>query len=157
MRVFTGQYERTIDAKGRIQLPSQMRANIDPKHDGKGLYVQLGEHRGTLSIFTERAFEELAQRMQTEHMEGPDSQRFELQFYALASAVDLDPQGRFVLPERLRKMAKLETEIYLVGQKNRIDVWNRADLDRSMGIDWQGNEWPDWRGFLRMKPSEPSK
>jgi len=155
MRVFTGQYERTIDAKGRIQLPSQFRAAIDPERDGPGLYIQLGEFRGTLALYPERAFEELAGRIATEHMAGPESRRFELQFYALASHVDVDNQGRFVLPERLRKKAKLGEEIYLVGQKRRIDVWNRADLDRMMGIDWEGDDWPDWQSFLRMGPGEP--
>ena len=69
MRIFTGQFERTIDAKNRIQLPSQLRAIIDPEQDGEGLYISLGEHRGTLSIFTERAFEELASRWWDPHSE----------------------------------------------------------------------------------------
>ncbi|UCE61263.1 MAG: division/cell wall cluster transcriptional repressor MraZ, partial [Phycisphaerales bacterium] len=60
-----------------------------------------------------------------------------------------------VLPERLRKKARLGEEVYLVGQKRRIDIWNRTDLDRSMGIDWEGEDWPDWQSFVRMRPSEP--
>jgi len=154
MRVFTGQYDRTIDSKNRIQLPSQLRAAIDPEQDGSGLYVTLGEHRGTLSIFTELAFEELAARMETETMPGPESRRFELQFYAIASHVDMDKQGRLVLPERLRKKARLGEEIYLVGQKHRIDMWNRGDLDRAMGIEWDGEDWPDWQSFVRMRRTE---
>ena len=154
MRVFTGQYERSIDGKNRIQLPSQLRGAIDPERDGSGLYVTLGEYRGTLSIFTEAGFEKLASRMETEFMPGPESRRFELQFYALASRVDMDKQGRFVLPERLLRKTRLESDVYLVGQKHRIDIWNRADLERSMGIDWEGDDWPDWQGFLRMRPSE---
>ena len=155
MPIFTGQYDRTIDAKNRIQLPSQLRASVDPQHDGNGLYVTLGEHRGTLSIFTERGFEQLAARMETEFMAGPESRRFELQFYALASYVEMDKQGRIVLPDQLLKKARLDEEVFLVGQKHRIDIWKRADLERSMGIDWDGDDWPDWQGFLRMRPAEP--
>ena len=62
MRYFTGQYERTIDVKKRIQIPSQLRSGIDPQRDGTGLYVVLGEYRGTLSVYTERGFNELAGR-----------------------------------------------------------------------------------------------
>ena len=153
MRFFTGQYERTIDAKKRIQLPSPLRAAIDPKSDGAGLYVTLGEHRGTLSIFTERGFESLANRMETEFLSGPESRRFELQFFALASLVEMDKQGRFVLPDRLVKKARLHTEVCLVGQKNRIEIWNRSDLDKSIGIDWEGDDWPDWQNFLRKRPT----
>lgn len=152
MRIFIGQYERTIDAKNRIQLPSQLRGSIDPESDGAGLYITLGEHRGTLSFFTERAFHELSGRMETEFIPGPESRRFELQFYALASYVEMDKQGRIVLPEQLRKKARLASQVFLVGQKHRIDVWNQADFERSVGIDWDGDDWPDWQGFLRMRP-----
>ena len=156
MRFFTGQYDRSIDDKNRVQLPSQLRSAIDTERDGPGLYVTLGEDRGTLSIFTERGFEELAGRIETEFMPGPDSGKFELQFYGLASYVDIDKQGRFVLPDRLVKKARLGSEVFPVGRKHRIDVWNRTDLDRSMGIDWEGDEWPDWQGFLRMRPQGSS-
>lgn len=152
MRIFTGQFERTIDAKNRIQLPAQLRAAIDPGRDGEGLYLTLGDYRGTLSVFTERGFEEIAGRLETEFMSGAESRLFELQFYALASRVELDKQGRVVLPERLRRKARLGEEIFLIGQGNRIDLWNRADLERSMGIDWDGDEWPDWSGFIRRRP-----
>ncbi len=154
MRYFTGQYERTIDAKKRIQIPSQLRAGIDPDHDGLGLYVVLGEHRGTLSIFTERAFDELAGRISTESMAGPESRRFELQFYALASHVELDKQGRLVLPDRLVRKARLQGEVALVGQKTRFDIWDREAFARTLGIDGEGDDWPDWSSFLRM-PSSP--
>ena len=155
MPVFTGQYDRSIDAKNRIQLPSQLRASIDPEQDGKGLYVTLGQHRRTLSIFTERGFEQQSQRARTEDLQGPESLRFELQFYALASYVEMDKQGRIVLPDRLVKKARLGEEVFVVGQKRRIDIWDRADLERSMGIDWEGDDWPDWQGFLRMRSAEP--
>lgn len=157
MRVFTGQHERTIDEKNRIQLPSQYRAVIDPKREGTELYVTLGEDRGTLAIFTEQGFEELASRIETEFMTGPESRRFELQFYGLTSRVDLDKQGRLVLPDRLRKKARLGPDVYLVGQKNRIGIWNRGALDQAMGIDWEGEDWPEnWSDFLRMRPKQES-
>jgi len=155
MRFFTGQYDRTIDDKNRIQLPSQLRSVIDPERDGPGLYVTLGEDPGTLSILTERGFDELASRIETEFIPGADSRRFERQFYGLSSHVDIDKQGRFVLPENLVNQARLGSEVFLLGQKYRIDVWKRTALDRSMGIvemAWEGEKWPDWQGFLRMRP-----
>lgn len=121
---------------------------------GTGIYITLGEHRGTLSIFTEQAFEALAERIETEVIAGPESRRFELQFYALACYIDIDKQGRIVLPERLCGKARLEKEVVLIGQKFRIDVWGRAELERSISIDWEGDDWPDWQGFLRMRPGE---
>lgn len=152
MRFFTGQFERTIDAKNRIQLPSQLRDTMDPKREGCGVYVVPGEDRGTLSIFSESGFEELAARIETEYMPGPESRRFERQFYSMACYAELDKQGRLVLPERLRRMAGLPDDVYLVGQKHRIDIWNRAAFDREVGVDTQGKDWPVWQDFLRMRP-----
>ena len=154
MRVFTGQYDRTIDGKNRIQLPSQLRAAIDPDKDGAGLYVTLGQHRGTLSIFTEQGIETLSNRLETEFEPGEASQRFELQFYALASRVDMDKQGRLVLPDRLVRMAKLRDDVFVIGQRTRIDIWGRETLEKAMDIDWAGDEWPDWVTFLRKRPRD---
>ncbi len=153
MRYFTGQFERTIDEKNRIQLPSQLRSSIDEERDGKLLYITLGQHGGTLSIFTEKGFEALAGRTETEFQSGPEALRFELQFFGLASSIEMDKQGRFVLPDRLVKKARLGSDVVLVGQGSRIDVWDPAALDRSMGIDWAGDEWPNWQSYLRNRPS----
>lgn len=154
MRVFTGQFDRSIDAKNRIQLPSQLRSAIgrDPEAEGVGLYITLGQYRGTLSMFTEQGFGDVAERLETEFESSDESRRFELQFYALASFVELDKQGRLVLPDRLVKMAKLEEEVFVIGQKNRIDVWNRKALGQAMELDWAGDQWPDWVRFLRRRP-----
>lgn len=157
MRFFTGQYERSIDEKNRIQLPSPLRSSIQSDRDGAGLYVTLGEDRRTLSIFTERGFEELSSRIETESMPSPESARFELQFFSLACFVEMDPQGRFVLPDRLMRKAKLGREVFLIGRKKRIDIWDRVEFERAVGIDWDGEDWPDWQGFLRMKPNTEPK
>lgn len=155
MRIFTGQYDRTIDGKNRLQLPSQIRAAMDPEQDGNGLYVMLGQFPKTLSLYTEARFQELATRMETEFIPGRESLQFELQFYGTPVYVEIDKQGRIVLPDRLRKKARLGADVYLVGQKTRLDLWNRADFERELGIDWEGDDWPDWQGFLRSRPGGP--
>lgn len=153
MRYFTGQFERSIDDKKRLQLPAQFRDAIDQGRDGCLLYVTLGERSGTLSIYTEKGFEAVAARTETEVQSSPDALRFELQFFALTSSVEMDKQGRFVLPDRLVKKARLGSAVVLVGQGNRIEVWDPAALERSLGIDWAGEEWPSWQSFLRKSPS----
>jgi MraZ protein len=126
---------------------------MDAARDGAGLYVTLGQHRGTLSLYTERSFEELASRIETEFESDEEALRFELQFYSLASRVDVDTQGRFVLPDQLVKKAGLKEEVCLLGQKNRIDVWNRADYERQLGVNWEDETWPRWGGFVRRRPA----
>ncbi len=157
MRVFTGQYERTIDAKNRIQLPSQIRAAIDTERDGKQLYVSLGEDRGTLAVYSASGFAELSARMETEYSDEADSCSFELQFYSTTIPVEMDGQGRILLPDRLRMKAGLPDEVYVVGRKHRIEIWDREALDKAMGIDWSGDSWPKWHRFLRVRPRSNPK
>lgn len=152
MKLFVGRHDRTLDAKNRIQIPTRFRDVISAEQESQSLYVTPGESRGTLSIFTERRFEELAARMETEFMATPASRKFEQQFYSLTDVVEMDKQGRIVLPEKLTRMARLKGELALVGQKHRIDVWSRGAFEQSLGIDWEGEEWPEWGDFLRMRP-----
>jgi len=157
MQLFAGLHERTIDSKNRIQLPSELRDAMEVPHGVGAVYVTLGEDRGTLAVYTVDGFETLARRMETEYMAEPESRRFELQFYGLAHRVDVDKQGRLVLPERLRRMARLNKEVYLIGIKHRIEVWDRAMLEQAMEIDWTGGRWPEgWPKYTRMRPRETS-
>jgi MraZ protein len=146
---FTGHYERTIDSKNRLQVPSQFRNAIDPERDGPGLYVILGERRHTLALVTERQFDELADRIRTESAPGQDSLDFEQRFYSTASHLDMDKQGRVVLPEYLTSMARIEGDVVLSGGNYRIDIWRRSDFKAFMAvIDWE-HDWPNWQQFLR--------
>ena len=155
MRIFTGQHERNIDDKNRVQLPQQFRTAIDPEQDGEGWYVTLGHHPRTLSLYTARTFEDRAAGIKTEDMSDQDALRFEMQYFGLAEHVESDKQGRIILPEKLKKKARLQKDVYLIGQKIRIDIWNREDFDRQLGIDWEGDQWPDqWRTFIRGGPKD---
>jgi len=153
---FTGHHERTIDSKNRLQIPSQFRNAIDPERDGPGLYVIVGERRHTLSLVTERQFGELAARIQTEFMSELDSLEFEQRFYATTSHLEMDKQGRVVLPEFLTSKARIKGEVVLTGSKYRIDIWRRKDFEDFMAIDWE-HDWPDWRRFLRSRPGPPGE
>lgn len=145
---FTGHHERTIDSKNRLQIPSQFRNAIDPERDGAGLYIILGERRHTLSLVTERQFNEMADRFQTESISSDDALDFEQRFYSTASYVEMDKQGRVVLPEYLTSRARIRGEVVLAGAKYRIDLWRKVDFDGFMGIDWE-HDWPNWQRFLR--------
>ncbi len=149
---FTGHHERTVDGKNRLQIPSQFRAEIEAEADGTGLYVTLGERRHTLSLVTERQFEQICRRVQTESIPGQDSLDFEQRFYSTTAHVDMDKQGRLVLPDYLTSVARIKGEVILAGAKYRIDVWRKKDYVAFLGIDWE-HDWPDWQQFLRGSPA----
>lgn len=171
MKFFTDAHVRSIDKKSRLQVPAPMRAVIReerrrnglPEDEGVVLYVTLGEFPGTLSLLTEARFEELSGRIETEYMTGLESQRFELQFYSSISHVEMDKQGRIVLPDRLLKRAGLVGDVYVVGQKNRIEIWPKDAFEKTRAptwdgkVSWKGDPWPDWQAFLRMRPGDAGR
>lgn len=152
MNFFVGEYERNIDAKNRIQLPSQLRAEIDPESEGRTLLLTLGETPGTLALFTKTRYAELAERAAADRQRGPASRQFEIDFFGRGTqAIDMDKQGRIVLPEKFRSKARLGSEIMVVGQFIRIELWDRAAWIKSGGFGWDGDDWPtSWPSHLRQ-------
>ncbi|MGB0715657.1 MAG: division/cell wall cluster transcriptional repressor MraZ [Phycisphaerae bacterium] len=154
MRLFAGQYERTIDAKNRIQLPSPLRSVVDPDKEGCLLYVTLGTHRNTLAIYTAGGFEKVAARIRRYGSRDPGAKQFRLQFFSQTSPVEMDKQGRFVLPDHLRRKADLKGDVILTGQDDHIRIWTSPVFDDALGIDWSSDQWVDWDPYMSDEPDE---
>src|ERR1700694_5916023 len=117
--MFLGEHEDTIDAKRRMAVPAKFRAQLD-----KGAVISKG--MGTcLSVYTTVRWEEKS----AELVAGKTSEElrdFERRVYPSASEVDLDGQGRIVIPAKLRTYAKLGNEITIAGVRDHIEIWDRA-------------------------------
>jgi MraZ protein len=117
--MFLGEYEHTIDAKGRLAVPAKFRTQIN-----HGAVLSKG--MGTcLSVYTielwERKSNELASGMSSEELRD-----FERRIYPSASEVELDAQGRMIIPVKLRVYAGLESEVTVVGVRDHFEIWDRA-------------------------------
>lgn len=124
--IFTDVYERTIDDKNRTQIPAPYRNGLDPERDGKAFYVVPGERNHTLSFYPERYFERRIESIRTDDVPGSEALDFEQMFFSLASRVELDKQGRVVLPERQLAMVDLGKEICIAGADYRFDIWRKS-------------------------------
>lgn len=124
--IFTDVYERTIDDKNRTQIPAPYRNGMDPEIDGTAFYVVPGERNHTLSFYPERYFERRIESIRTDDIPGSEALDFEQMFFSLASRVELDKQGRVVLPERLLAMVDLGKEICIAGADYRFDIWRKS-------------------------------
>ena len=117
--MFLGEYQHSLDAKGRIILPSRFRAQLEP-----GLVLTRGLD-GCLWLmsledwnsFTER----LMGRVSLADPRGRDIQRF---FFSGANEDRPDKQGRISVPEPLRTHAALERDVTVMGAGNKIEIWN---------------------------------
>lgn len=147
--VFTDAYERSLDAKNRLQIPAEFRRVMDPEIHGETFYLCPGERHNTLSLYPERTFHALAERLRTEEMQGEDSLAFEQLYYGLASRLDMDKQGRVVFPERQLSLVELGKDITLAGARTRIDVWRTSDYAEFLKTSF-GSRWQDLQKLMRQ-------
>ncbi len=129
MLLLTGEYEHAIDAKSRILISTKLRSQIDADEHGTNFYLLLGAN-GILCLYPERHFERLAAAGAPQNVAPDETVAFERISFALASKVELDRQGRLLLNDRLRKRARLEDRVTLVGVRDHIELWNSEDWER---------------------------
>lgn len=133
---FTDAHERTIDAKGRLQIPSQVRDALESAGQRRILYLVPGTRSGTLALYPAAEFDQMAQHMDNAPVPDDDALTFQQLFYSMASRLEMDKQGRVLLPDRILKRAGIGTEVMLAGAGNHLDLWNRAVYEEFVEDNW---------------------
>lgn len=129
MLILTGEYEHTLDEKGRLFVSNRLRGQIDVDEHGSSFYLILGTN-GILCLYPEKYFQQIALAGAPGTAAPDEAVAFERLSFALASRVELDRQGRLLLGEKLRKRAKLENTLTLVGVRDHIELWNSNDWEK---------------------------
>lgn len=139
--VFTGTYEHTIDAKNRLAIPSEIRSELQAASGWKQVatgnenpvpsdppplyvYVILGEGQ-SLNLYSPEVFEQRAEQLDTSPIDTDEILDYERVLFSLAKRVELDKQGRVVLPENLLQMSKLGKDVVLIGVKDHVEIHDR--------------------------------
>ncbi len=135
--IFAGHYEHTIDAKNRLAIPARFRSRLDPERDGAGFYVSPGQPPTTLWLYTERHFERLAQRPQSALIPDDDQLRFEQVFFPWAELVELDSQGRILVPEKMLRRSGLDREVVICGVRDHLEIRSRKQFDSEADASWE--------------------
>lgn len=125
--MFLGEFQHSLDAKGRIILPSRFRGRLE-----SGLVLTRGLD-GCLWVVSLEDWERFSERLNEISVADPrgrDTARF---FFAGASEDRPDKQGRISVPEPLRRHAALERDAIVLGAGPRIEVWSpdRWDAKRA--------------------------
>lgn len=115
-----GEYKHSIDAKGRIIVPSKFREKL-----GETFIVTRGLD-GCLFGYPAAEWVKLEEKLQELPMAKRDARKFTRFFYSAATECKIDKQGRINLPENLITFAALEKSCYVIGVSNRIEIWNAA-------------------------------
>jgi MraZ protein len=118
--VFRGRYEHTIDAKGRISIPSRFREILVKKYDDR-LVITNFDH--CLVAFPYEEWSLLEQKVGTFSLMKKETSAFFRFFYSSAMDCDIDKQGRLLIPQTLRDYAGLQKDVVLVGEGKRIEIF----------------------------------
>lgn len=120
--MFMGQYEHSIDTKGRIIIPAKYREDL-----GDSFVVTRGMD-GCLFLYPSEEWAAFVEKLQ-QLPSNQNTRKIQRRFMSGAMSVELDKQGRILIPALLRTDASLEKEVVFVGMMNRIEVWDKSRLE----------------------------
>ena len=122
MSFFTSEYDCKLDAKGRLALPSKVRAAL-PDIASEELVMRRG-FEPCLVLYPMLEYKKIYSRVRSLSEFNEDYRKFQRSFFRGNVDVELDGAGRINIPKRMMEFASLEKEVILVGLGNRIEIWN---------------------------------
>jgi MraZ protein len=119
-RVFIGEFTHSTDDKGRVAIPVKFRGQL-----ADGAVVTRGLDN-CLFVYPKVEWEKMAEKLSTLPLTQSNARAFSRLMLAGAMDVDLDKQGRVVLPAYLRQYANVSGNVVVAGLFNRIEIWNES-------------------------------
>lgn len=119
--MFIGEYSHNLDDKGRLAIPIKFRREL------KGGAVVTRGLDNCLFLYTKKEWEKLAEKLAALPFSQANSRAFARLMLAGAMDVELDKQGRVVLPEYLRSFAGLKKAVIVAGLYSRLEFWDEAN------------------------------
>ena len=120
---FIGEYESTIDAKGRFLLPSGFKRQL-PEQESYVFVINRGFEK-CLTLYPIQSWEPLFKEISQLNDFDPKVREFRRYFLNGAVQLELDSAGRVLLPKNLLEHASLEKDIVLVSAVNKIEIWDK--------------------------------
>jgi len=127
---FSGKYYYTIDPKGRIIIPAPFREIISSNYSTK-LYVTNAPFDKCLFIYPMEEWSRHLEKIRTKPRSDEAIRYYLRRVIASAVEIEMDKQGRILIPASLREDANLNTNVVLAGQIEKIELWDRNEWDGS--------------------------
>jgi len=117
--VLIGEYDHSLDSKGRLIMPAKLREDM-----GEKFIITTGLD-GCLFGFSMEEWKKFEDKLKTLPITNKNARNFVRFFLSGATECELDKQGRFLIVGKLRENAKLEKDVTIIGTGTRIEIWNK--------------------------------
>ena len=124
-----GEYNHTIDAKGRLIIPSKFREIL-----GDAFVVTKGLD-GCLFVYDNEEWKRFEEKLRSLPITNKEARQFVRFFLAGATEAEVDKQGRILIPNVLREFAEITKDVVLVGVGSRIEIWSRERFEETASFE----------------------
>lgn len=126
--MFLGQYQHSIDDKGRLMVPARFRESLEG-----GAYITQGFEK-CLMVMTETYFKKVYDEITSMSLTDPTARLLRRLIFSTAYPVEIDKVGRVLVPGNLRQFAGLEGDAVIAGQGEYFEVWTPAEWDKQAAL-----------------------
>lgn len=117
--MFIGEYQHALDNKNRIIVPSKLREELGSK------FVITKGLDGCIYAYPQSEWKVLEEKLKTLPLTNKDARSFVRFFFAGACEIEMDKQGRGLIPQNLKEYAGIEKEIVSIGVLTRVEIWSK--------------------------------
>ena len=119
-----GEYEHSLDAKGRLIMPAKLRQDMGDK------FIVTKGLDGCLFAFSQNEWLNFETKLKALPLSDKNARNFVRFFLSGATECEIDKQGRFLIANNLREYANMEKEVIIIGVGTRIEIWNREKWNK---------------------------
>ena len=130
MTFFTSEYESKLDAKGRLVLPARIKSQL-PESSGNELVIRKGFEQ-CLILFPMVEFKKVCSKISGLSEFNEEYRKLQRNFFSGTVTVELDNNGRFLIPKNMLSYATLDKESVLVGMGNKVEIWNPSLYEKHL-------------------------
>jgi MraZ protein len=122
--MFLGEYQHSLDAKGRLTVPSRLR-------DGLGdAFIATKGLDNCLFLYPMGEWQTIEEKVRTLPVTRGDARSFARFFFAGATECEVDKQGRILLPLTLREYAGIDRDVAVIGVGARVEIWSKDNWEK---------------------------
>ncbi len=125
--MFYGEYQHSVDPKGRVIVPSKFREGLGEK------FILTKGLDNCLFAYSADEWSNLEAKIKSLPFTDKDVRAFARFFFAGACECELDKQGRILIPQNLREYAGLEKDISIIGVSTRVEIWDKNKWENYSG------------------------